>query len=103
LKDRFGEIPIQTNNLIKTIPLREKAKEIGFEKLILKNTKLIGKFTTKHTKYFESQSFSKVLKFVQLNKKGVQLKEKNNQLSLILEQIPNIESANIVLEKILFK
>jgi hypothetical protein len=38
---------------------------------------------------------------VQYNKKGVQLKEKNNQLSLIVDQITTIESANIRLEKIL--
>ena len=101
LKDRFGEIPNETENLIKTIDLRENAKKIGFEKLIIKNHKMVAKFTTKHQKYFESTAFSAVLKHVQNNKKGIQLKEKNNQLSLIIEQIDSVESANNRLNKIL--
>ena len=101
LKDRFGEIPDETENLIKTIHLRENAKKIGFEKLIIKNNKMVAKFTTKQQKYYESPSFSAVLKHVQNNKKGIQLKEKNNQLSLIIEQINSVESANNRLNKIL--
>lgn len=101
LEDRFGEIPNETENLIKTIDLRENAKKIGFEKLIIKNHKMVAKFTTKHQKYFESTSFSAVLKHVQNNKKGIQLKEKNNQLSLIIEHIDSVESANNRLNKIL--
>lgn len=101
LKDRFGEIPNETENLIKTIDLRENAKKIGFEKLIIKNHKMVAKFTTKHQKYFESTAFSAVLKHVQNNKKGIQLKEKNNQLSLIIEHIDSVESANNRLNKIL--
>jgi transcription-repair coupling factor (superfamily II helicase) len=101
LKDRFGEIPNETISLIKTISLREKAKKIGFEKLIIKNNKMVCKFTNRDQKYYESGAFSAVLNYVQYNKKGVQLKEKNNQLSLIVDQITTIESANIRLEKIL--
>jgi len=62
---------------------------------------MVAKFTTKHQKYFESTSFSAVLKHVQNNKKGIQLKEKNNQLSLIIEHIDSVESANNRLNKIL--
>ena len=38
LIDRFGTIPIQTTELIKTLSLREQAKKIGFEKLVIKQT-----------------------------------------------------------------
>jgi hypothetical protein len=62
---------------------------------------MVCKFTNRDQKYYESGAFSAVLNYVQHNKKGVQLKEKNNQLSLIVDQITTIESANIRLEKIL--
>ena len=39
LKDRFGEIPLETVELIETLKLREIAKKIGFEKLIIKQGK----------------------------------------------------------------
>ena len=62
---------------------------------------MVAKFTTKQQKYYESKAFSAVLKHVQNNKKGIQLKEKNNQLSLIIDQINSVESANSRLNKIL--
>ena len=101
LKDRFGEIPNETLNLIGTIDIREKSKKIGFEKLIIKNNKMVGKFTSKQPKYFESPSFSSVLNFVQRHKKGVQLKEKNNQLSLVIDGVSNIEMVSQIINKIM--
>ena len=94
LKDRFGEIPNQTKELIYTLKLREQAKKIGFEKLVIKQNKLVGKFTTSCQTYFESTSFTKVLNFVQKHKKGVQLKEKNKLLILVLENIGTVQEAN---------
>ena len=101
LKDRFGAIPGQTKELINTLKLREQAKKIGFEKLVIKQNKLVGKFTTSHPTYFESNSFTKVLNFVQHHKKGVQLKEKNKVLILTLENIRNIEEANEKLQQLM--
>ena len=101
LKDRFGEIPSQTKELINTLNLREKAKKIGFEKLVIKQNKLVGKFTTSHPTYFESTSFTKVLNFVQKHKKGVQLKEKNKVLILTLENIGTIQEANKRLQQLM--
>jgi transcription-repair coupling factor (superfamily II helicase) len=101
LKDRFGEIPSETVDLIKTIEVREKAKKIGFEKLIIKNNKLVGKFTSRQPDYFESNTFSSVLNFVQRHKKGVQLKEKNNQLSLVIDGVTDIEMVSQIINKIL--
>ena len=75
--------------------------KIGFEKLIIKNNKMVGKFTSKQPKYFESPSFSGVLNFVQKHKKGVQLKEKKNQLSLVIDGVPNIEIVSQIINKIL--
>ena len=101
LNDRFGTIPIQTTELIKTLSLREQAKKIGFEKLVIKQNKLVGKFTTAHPNYFESSTFSKVLSFVQSNKNGVHLKEKNNSLILTFENVNSIEIANKKLKEII--
>ena len=101
LKDRFGQIPSQTKELINTLKLREQAKKIGFEKLVIKQNRLVGKFTTSHPAYFESTSFTKVLNFVQKHKKGVQLKEKNKVLILTLENIGTIQEANEKLQQLI--
>jgi Transcription-repair coupling factor (superfamily II helicase) len=101
LKDRFGELPLETQELINTLNLREIAKKIGFEKLIIKKGKMVGKFTTTYPSYFESETFTQVLNYVQKNKKGVSLKEKNQKLMMIFENIKTINEANFKLSKIL--
>jgi transcription-repair coupling factor (superfamily II helicase) len=101
LKDRFGQIPSQTKELINTLKLREQAKKIGFEKLVIKQNRLVGKFTTSHPAYFESTNFTKVLNFVQKHKKGVQLKEKNKVLILTLDNIETIQEANEKLQQLM--
>ena len=97
LKDRFGEIPSETMELIETLKLRELAKKIGFEKLIIKQNKLLGKFSSSNANYFESERFTKVLKFIQHNNKDVVLKEKKQVLLLTANNIKNIRQANKLL------
>ena len=100
LKDRFGDIPEETQELIKTIPLRNYAKKIGFEKVIIKNNKLVGKFISNNESYFNSAQFSGVLSYVQKHKNNLQLKEKNNQLLLTFDGVNSIESAVEILKSI---
>ena len=101
LKDRFGEIPLETVELIETLKLREIAKKIGFEKLIIKQGKMVGKFTTTHPSYFESDTFTQILSYIQKNKSGVSLKEKNQKLMMTFENIKSINDANIIVSEIL--
>ena len=100
LKDRFGDIPKETQELIKTIPLRNYAKQIGFEKVIIKNNKLVGKFISNNESYFNSAQFSGVLSYVQKHKNNLQLKEKNNQLLLTFGGVSSIEGAVEILKSI---
>ena len=101
LKDRFGEIPLETIELIKTLKLRELGKKIGLEKLIIRRGKMVGKFTSSHPSYFESDTFTQVLSYVQKNKRGVSLKEKNQKLMMTFENIKSINDANIKVSEIL--
>src|SRR5205814_3127951 len=83
LRDRFGPLPQQAKELIATIRLRWLAKKLGFEKLILKNYRLIGYFVSNPTSHFyQSEVFSKILKFVQSQSKRCKLKEDKLKLSL---------------------
>ena len=100
--DRFGSIPSKTEELIFTVKLRQIAKELGFEKLRLRNNLLIGTFIlNKSSKYYQSEIFSSILKFTQKYNKGIQIKEKNNQLLFRVEKINSVNDAINVLEKVL--
>lgn len=94
LNDRFGPIPEATNELIHTIRLRWLAMEIGFEKLLLKNNRVVGYFVQNaNSPYYQSEAFTKVLKFVQHNQRICKMKETNGKLSLSFENIKSIDAA----------
>ena len=94
ITDRFGKIPPEVEKLLHTIRLRWIAKDLGFEKIILKTNKMIAYFVTNpKSSFFQSEQFGVILKFIQLNPKVCQMKEKNNKLSLIFEKINTIEMA----------
>ncbi len=102
MMDRFGPLPEETELLIDSVKLKWKAKDIGFEKLVLKSNKLIGYFVSdQQSSYYESSHFHKVLDFVQRYPKRAQLKEKNSKLSLVFEQVKDIHMANNLLEGII--
>ena len=94
LEDRFGELPPQAIELCESIKLRWIAKEIGFEKLVIKGKKMIGYFVYQQdSPYFESPQFTKVLKFVQTNQINCKMNERNQKLRLIFSNINSIEKA----------
>jgi transcription-repair coupling factor (superfamily II helicase) len=102
ITDRFGPIPAEVTMLIDSIRLKWVAKEIGFEKLVLKKNKLIGYFISNpKSSYFESPDFHRVLDFVQRYPQKSQMKQKNDKLSVVFDHINRIEQANELLKGIL--
>ena len=102
LNDRFGPIPKQTLELIHTIRLRWLAMEIGFEKLMLKNNRMSGYFIqNQNSPYYQSETFTKVLKFVQMNIRTCKMKESNGKLTLSFENIKSIDEAIIALKPVI--
>ena len=99
LIDRFGEIPQPTLDLFDTLRLRWMAKEIGFEKLIIKNTKMIGYFVSNaQSDYYSSPTFGNIIKFVQQNPRVGQLKERNEKLTMVFESVETVSKALQTLE-----
>ncbi len=103
LRDRFGPVPEQAIELIHTIRLRWLAMEIGFEKLLLKNNRMVGYFIpNQNSPYYQSENFTKVLKFVQQNAKLCKMKETNGKLTLSFENIKSIDDATVALRPVLY-
>jgi len=100
LNDRFGKLPDQVEDLLKTVRLRWIAKKIGFEKLTLKGRILKGYFAQSDN-YFQSETFGKVLVFVQKNPKICKLKETSKGATLVMEEIKTIDKAMHLLQDII--
>ena len=94
LKDRFGDLPVETNALINTIRLRWLAKKIGFEKLTIKNNRMRGHFTgERDSEYFGSDAFGRVLEFMKVYPSASSMKEKNDKLTLVFDGVKTIDIA----------
>lgn len=94
LVDRFGPIPEQGVQLLETIKLRWVAKELGFEKLILKHNTLIGYFVSDpESAYFQGEGFAQVLNFIKTNPQKAVMRQKKDKLTLRFENIKTITAA----------
>ena len=92
LKDRFGEIPASVIQLIDTVRLRWVAELLGFEKISLKNGRLRATFVTRDG-YFTSDTFGKIILFVQTHTKQCRLKDQTGRPTLLVENIQSVERA----------
>lgn len=106
LVDRFGELPIQAKELVQSVQVKWLAKNIGFERLILKKGKMIGYFIAdQQSPYYQTETFTRVLQFVQQNMAICKMKEKETKLGLRLlltfDNINSINKALTTLHKIL--
>ena len=90
--DIFGNIPDESEELINSIKLKWVARKIGFEKVVLKNKKMICYFISdKNHEYFKSDIFITVLKTIN-ETPNCKLKEKN-KLYVVMENINSIDEA----------
>lgn len=101
LVDVFGPIPHETEELLQTIPLRRKAGELHFDKIVLKKGNFTGYFTgNSNSPFYQSQLFNDILLFMQNNHPQVQMKENHQKLMLTIHKVPTIKAAMHWLAKI---
>lgn len=93
LIDRFGPMPDEVKELVKSIDLRTAAKKIGLEKLTIKSGKMRCYFYNDDDEYFKSERFGAVLKYIQGNSRKSQLKDTKGKLILIVTGITSVDIA----------
>ena len=100
MADRFGPIPPQVEDLFTTVRCRRLAVELGFEKMALKGETLRCYFINNpDSPYFESDTFNKMLQFVQTLTHKARLKQTGRNFLLVHEDIGGMEQ----LHRFLFK
>ncbi|WP_159018678.1 transcription-repair coupling factor [Algibacter sp. L3A6] len=105
LVDRFGELPIQVTDLLNSVQIKWLATKIGFEKVVMKQGKLIGYFINdQQSNFYQSSGFTKVLQFVQKNPGAGKIKEKQTRnglrLMLTFDKIKTVKQALSALQPI---
>jgi len=105
LIDRFGEIPTQIVDLLNSVRIKWLAQEFGLEKIILKQKRMLGYFIgEQQSDFYQSDTFTRILNYVQVNKTTCVMKEKQTKKGLRLLitfiKIDSVEKALEVLKTI---
>ena len=83
--DRFGEYPTQVQDLLDSVRIKWFAKAVGLEKIILKKKRMVGYFVSdQQSDFYQTEAFTKMLKYVQHNSKSCVMKEKETKNGLRL-------------------
>ena len=91
LLDRFGPVPLQVEDLFRTVQNRKMAVDIGFEKMLLKENTLKCFFVSNpDSPYFQSEVFNKLLQYIGTKTNKAKLKQVGKNGILIVSDIKSM-------------
>ncbi len=100
IEDRFGPIPEEVRQLCFVVRLRKAAQERGFEKIVMKNEKLVLYFINNQmSPYYKTKRFAEIIKYIQSKGNRYQIKETNNKLYITIQDVRTMEGAYTVIQK----
>ncbi|MBT8190555.1 MAG: transcription-repair coupling factor, partial [Bacteroidia bacterium] len=104
LKDKFGPVPFQVDELFNGLRLRWICKKMGVERLSLKSRKLRAYFVRNpQSSFYETKFFNDLLSYISKKgpENGLYLKQSRQNLILIRDGINNLKGARKLLENLI--
>ena len=102
LTDRFGTIPDVGEELIRVVPLRRYGKQLGCEKIMLKQDRMFLYFVSNpDSPYYQSEAFGSVLDYVGNNVRRCNLREQNGKRSMVITDVSTVKEALQVVRNII--
>ena len=101
MRDRFGKIPPQVEELFDGLRLRWAGKALGFERIILKNGKMQGYFVgNPQSSFYETEIFRKIMNYVLKEGKNRQMsfKQGPKHIIFIRENVKSLNGARNILD-----
>ena len=98
LRDRFGEMPPEVENLFEVVKIRNLGGRLGFEKIIIKNGMMIMFFISNPmSNYFKTKIFSEILGKIGKNPGLFSLKQTEGKLKIVSRGIDSLSEALLTL------
>ncbi|MFR9649305.1 MAG: transcription-repair coupling factor [Rikenellaceae bacterium] len=91
LRDRFGELPKQSIELLNVVRLRREARRLGIERVKIKNGLMITHFVSEqNSTYYQSDIFRGILEHITKNSDRFVLRQNNNKLGMTVRRVKDI-------------
>jgi transcription-repair coupling factor (superfamily II helicase) len=91
LVDRFGVIPKVAEELINVVPLRVLGKQMGIEKIMLKQQKMYLYFVSNpDSLYYQSEAFGSILNYVSKHPRQCNFREANGKRSVVIASVASV-------------
>ena len=104
LMDRFGAIPPVAEELISVVPLRVLGKQLGIEKIMLKQQNMYLYFVSNNeSPYYQGETFGRILDYVSRHPRRCNFREAKGKRSVIISQVPSVEDALTICREIATK
>ncbi len=102
LTDRFGKIPREAIELTRVPRLRRLARQLGIEKVALKQGKMYTYFVdASNVAYYQSAMFGRMISYLQTHLGKVHIRENGERRSFSFDDVPDVETAVAILQDIL--
>ena len=101
MKDRFGALPQQAQNLFDVVRLRWRCIRLGFEAAKVKNGLMIVHFVGEESSpYYQSEIFRTLLQKIMQKPERFVLKQHNNRLGMTVRNVKDVEDAYKILQQL---
>ena len=101
MRDRFGKIPPEGEELIRMVTLRRKAQHIGVEKIHLKCGKMnLFLVDTRNERYYTSETFGCIMSYIPISQFKCRVREGEGRCIITVENVKNVETALAFIEEI---
>lgn len=111
LIDRFGDYPKEVGNLLESMRMKWLAKELGFERIVLKKGVMLAYFINKpQSDYFQSSKFQNIISTLHQNPRLASFKEKpaktpskkyqEEESGSLMLRFEEVKSVQLALEKL---
>ena len=102
LVDRFGPIPEVAEELIRVVPLRVLGKQLGIEKIMLKQGRMYFYFVSiPNSPYFQSEAFGRIVDYVSRNPRQCNFREASGKRSVVITPVTSVSDALTICRAIL--
>ncbi len=102
LVDRFGALPQEAVNLLDVVKIRNRAQQIGVERILVKGGVATFNFVSnQNSAFYQSPVFMNIISWIQNHPRKAQLKQSIDKLSMVIKGVSSLDELRNLIDEII--